>query len=65
MSTILIKSDKESSKLLAELVKKLGGKVVDMKDEQFEDLMLGTLMDKIKTGKTISKANVVKKLKQK
>jgi len=36
-----------------------------MKDEQFEDLMLGTLMDKIKTGKTISKANVVKKLKQK
>jgi len=63
MSTILIKSDKESSKLLAELAKKLGGKVVDMKDEQFEDLMLGTLMDKIKTGKTISKASVIKKLK--
>lgn len=63
MSTILIKADKQSNKLLSELAKKLGGDVVDMKDEQFEDLMLGTLMDKVKTGKTVSKNSILKKLK--
>lgn len=35
MSTILIKADKQSNKLLSELAKKLGCDVVDMKDEQF------------------------------
>ena len=65
MSTILIKADKQSNKLLSELAKKLGGDVVDMKDEQFEDLMLGSLMDRVKTGKTISKAAILKKLKSK
>ena len=63
MSTILIKADKQSSKLLAELAKKLGGNVVDMKDEQFEDFMLGTVMNKVKTGKTVSRASILKKLK--
>ncbi len=63
MSTILIKADKQSNKLLSELAKKLGGNVVDMKDEQFEDFMLGTLMDKVKTGKTVSKTSILKKLK--
>ena len=63
MSTILIKADKQSNKLLSKLAKKLGGNVVDMKDEQFEDLMLSTLMDKVKTGKTVSKLSILKKLK--
>ncbi|MEP7323738.1 MAG: hypothetical protein ABI761_17565 [Saprospiraceae bacterium] len=63
MSTILIKADKQSNKLLSELAKKLGGDVVDMKDGQFEDLMLGTLIDKVKTGKTVSKNSILKKLK--
>ena len=63
MGTILIKADKQSSKLLAELAKKLGGNVVDMKDEQFEDFMLGTVMNKVKTGKTVSRASILKKLK--
>jgi hypothetical protein len=65
MSTILIKADKESNKLLTELAKKLGGDVVDMKDAQFEDLMLGNLMDKVKTGRTVSKATILKKLRSK
>lgn len=63
MSTILIKADKQSNKLLSELAKKLGANVVDMKDEQFENFMLGTLMDKVKTGKTVSRASILKKLK--
>ena len=65
MSTILIHADKKSNKLLSELAKKLGGNVIDMKDEQYEDLMLGTLMDKVKTGKTVSKSTILKKLKSK
>lgn len=63
MSTILIKADKQSSKILSALAKKLGGNVIDIKDEQFEDFMLGTLMDKVKTGKTVSKDSIIKKLR--
>jgi Mg-chelatase subunit ChlD len=63
MSTIIIKTDKKSSKILAELARKLGGNVFDMKDNQFEELMLGNLMDKVKTGKTVSKESILKKLR--
>ena len=63
MSTILIKADKQSSKILSELAKKLGGNVINIKDDQFEDFMLGTRMDKVKTGKTISKDSIMKKLR--
>lgn len=65
MSTILIKADKQSNKILAELAKKLGGNVIDMKDDQFEDFLLGGLMDKVKTNKTVSKATIIKKLRSK
>ena len=65
MSTILIIADKQSNKILTELAKKLGGNVIDMTDNQFEDLMLGTLMDKVKTGKTVPKASILRKLKSK
>jgi len=63
MSTIIIKTDKKSSKILAELAKKLGGNVFDIKDNQFEELMLGNMMDKVKTGKTVSKESILKKLR--
>lgn len=63
MSTILIKADKQSNKILTELAKKLGGDVIDVKDEQFEDLMMGTLIDKVKTGKTVPKSTILKKLR--
>ncbi len=63
MSTIIIKSDKESSKILTELAKRLGGNVIDLKDDQFEDLMLGNPMDKVKTNKTVSKDAIIKKLR--
>ncbi|MBK9109783.1 MAG: hypothetical protein IPM92_15785 [Saprospiraceae bacterium] len=65
MSTIMIKTDKQNSKILSELAKKLGANVIDVKDEQFEDFMLGNLMDSIKTGKTVPKSIILKKLKGK
>ena len=65
MSTILIKTDNKNSKLLSELAKQLGGNVLAVNDEQFEDFMLGTIMDTVKTGKTVSKKSILKKLKSK
>lgn len=65
MSTILIKANKQNNKILAELAKKLGADVIDLKDEEFEDLLLGRMMDSAKTGKTVSRAAIFKKLKAK
>ena len=65
MSTIVITADKQSSKILSELAKRLGGNVYDLKDDQFEDLMLGMMMDSVKTGKTVSRSTVMKNLKSK
>ena len=65
MSTSLIKADKSNNKILADLAKKLGGNVFNVDDDQFEDLMLGKLMDSVKTGKTVSKSTILKKLKSK
>ncbi len=65
MSAILIKANKQNNKILAELAKKLGGDVIDLKDEQFEDFLLGQLMDSTKTGKTVSREVIMKKLRSK
>ena len=65
MSAIIIKADNQSNKILTELAKKLGGDVMKLKDDQFEDLMLGSLMDSVKTGKTVSRESVIAKLKSK
>jgi hypothetical protein len=65
MSTILIKTDTKNSKLLEQLALQLGGDVIKLSDTQFEDLMLGALMNSVKTGKIVSKNSILKKLKNK
>ena len=65
MSAIIIKADNQSNKILTDLAKKLGGDVMKLKDDQFEDLMLGSLMDSVKTGKNVSRDSVIAKLKSK
>ncbi|MBK6354359.1 MAG: hypothetical protein IPF46_13445 [Saprospiraceae bacterium] len=65
MSAIIIKGDKKSSKLISELAKQLGANVIGMKEQQYEDFLLGYMMDKSKTGKTVSRTMVFKKLKSK
>ena len=62
MSAIVIKADNQSNKILKELAKKLGANVLNINDEQYEDLSLGYLMDKAKTGKIVSRENIIKKL---
>ena len=65
MSAIVIKADNQSSRILKELAKKLGANVLNIKDNQYEDLSLGYLMDKVKTGKTVRRATIMKKLQGK
>ncbi len=65
MGAIIIKADKKSNKLLADLAKKLGGDVIDLADEQFEDFAIGTAMDAQKTGETVERDAIMRKLQGK
>ena len=65
MGAIIIRADQTSSKLLKELAVQLGAVVTNVKDEQYEDFMLGTLMDSEKTGEIVSREEIFKKLKEK
>jgi hypothetical protein len=62
MGAIIIKADSQISKILKELAEKLGGDVTTISEEQYEDVLLGTLMQKEKTGKSVSRDVVFKKL---
>jgi len=61
----MIQADSKSTKILSELAKKLGGKVLSLNDDQYEDMALGSLMDKEKTNETVSKEVILKKLRSK
>ncbi len=65
MSAIVIKADNQNTKILKELAKKLGANVLNINEEQYEDLALGLLMDRSKTGKTVSRDLIMKKLNRK
>lgn len=65
MRAIVIKADNQNTKILRELARKLGANVLNINEEQFEDLALGTIMDKVKTGKTVSRESIMKKLDRK
>ena len=62
MSAIVIQVDSKSKNILSELAKKLCGKVLSIDDNQYEDIALGNLMNKEKTGKTVSRETIMKKL---
>ena len=61
MSTIVINTDSQNSKILKELAERLGAKVMKLKDDQYEDLLLGALMESEKTGKNVSREMIFKK----
>ncbi len=65
MGVIIIQADKKSNKILADLAKKLGGNVISLADDQFEDFALGAMMNSVKTGKTVSRETIMLKLKGK
>ena len=65
MSAIVIKADNQNTKILKELAKKLGADVININEEQYEDLALGLLMEKSKTGETVSHESIMNKLERK
>ena len=65
MSAIVIKADNQNTKILKELAKKLGADVLNINEEQYEDLALGIIMDKVKTGESVSRESIMKKLDKK
>lgn len=65
MSAIIIKADEKSNKILKELAKQLGADVLTLKDNQYEDFILGTIIDSEKTGKDVTKSEVFQRFKKK
>ena len=62
MGAIIIKADSQSSKILKDLAKHLGAIVTTVRDEQYEDLLLGKMMEEAKTGTSVGKESIFKKL---
>jgi hypothetical protein len=62
MGAIIIKADKKSNKILSDLARKLGGSVIVLEDEQYEDFALGSAMDKVKIGEMADQESIVRKL---
>jgi hypothetical protein len=63
MGALVIKIDKRNNQLMSRLAKELGGKVIIIDDEQYEDLALGKLMNDVKTGETVDYEIIMKKLR--
>lgn len=64
MGAIIIKADTKSNKILFDLAKKLGANVLSVKDDQFEDFAMGTLMNTVKTNENVSRDLIMKKLRK-
>jgi hypothetical protein len=63
MGAIVIKSDNAKNlKLLAALAEQLGESVSKLTESQIEDMQLGMLMKKVKTGISISRKTVFEHL---
>ena len=63
MGAVVIKIDKKNNRLISRLVKELGGEVVSINDEQYEDLVMGKLIDTEKTGENVSREAIMNKLR--
>jgi hypothetical protein len=63
MAAILIKSDNaENLRLLTDLARRLGGQATSVNAEILEDVMLGELINREKTGKKADKQKALKML---
>lgn len=62
MGAIIIKADKKSNKILSDLARKLGGSVIVLEEEQYEDFALGSAMDKVKIGELADRESIMRKL---
>ena len=62
MGAVVIKINAKSNQLISRLAKELGGKVISIDDEQYEDIALGKLMDDEKTNEIVSREEIMRKI---
>ena len=61
MAALIIKSkNPENLRLLAEIAKKMGDTAHTISLDEMEDLVFGEMMNEAKTGKTVSREEVMK-----
>ncbi|HNS17689.1 MAG TPA: hypothetical protein PKH94_00125 [Bacteroidales bacterium] len=65
MDAIVIQTDRKNARILKELARKLGAKVFNINEEQYEDLAMGLLMERSKTGESVSRDSILKQLEKK
>lgn len=65
MGALIINADNQTSKLIKALAEKMGAGVISLKQDQYEDLLLGMQMDEQKTGETVPREEIMKILKSK
>ena len=63
MGAIVIKTDKKKTHLISKLARELGGNVISIDEEQYEDFLLGKIMDESKTGEMVDFETVMKELR--
>lgn len=63
MGAVVIKINEKNNRLISRLVKELGGNVISINEEQYEDLAFGKLIESEKTGENVSRDSILKKLK--
>jgi hypothetical protein len=63
MGAVVIKINEKNNRLISKLVKELGGNVISINEEQYEDLAFGKLIESEKTGENVSRDSILKKLK--
>jgi predicted amino acid racemase len=63
METILIQSDSKTIKMLKNLAERMGDKATILSKTQMEDLALGQMMKKAKTGKSVSREAIMNELR--
>ncbi len=63
MGAIVIKTNKKKTHLISKLAKELGGNVISIDEEQYEDFLLGKIMDESKTGEMVDYDIVMKELR--
>lgn len=63
MGAILIKTkDASELKFIKEMLKRSRIRNKELSDDDFEDIVLGEIIKKERTGKTVSKSTIIKKL---
>jgi hypothetical protein len=65
MGAIIIKADDKNNKILKELAKRLGASVLNLKDSEYEDFLMGKIIESELTDEVVSREEVFKILQRK